>query len=169
MTRRAARVRERPPRPWRPRELENHDGALLLDTHIWIWYVDGDESQLAPPTRALLERAGRGSSLLVSDISYWEVAVKAAKGRLTLALDAAVWLRRAEAAPGVRFLPLDRQTLLLSARLTGAVHNDPADRMLIAAAQLNGLPLVTADQRIIEYAEAHAGTPVVDARVPRRS
>jgi hypothetical protein len=36
--------------------------------------------------------------------------------------------------------------------------------MLIAAAQLNSLPLVTADRRIIRYARIHAGTPVVDVR-----
>jgi hypothetical protein len=36
--------------------------------------------------------------------------------------------------------------------------------MLIASAQLSNLPLVTADGLIIEYAEQHPGTPVVDAR-----
>jgi PIN domain nuclease of toxin-antitoxin system len=45
------------------------------------------------------------------------------------------------------------------------VHNDPADRMLIAAAQLNNVPLVTADRLIVEYASNHPGTPVVDARL----
>jgi len=54
--------------------------------------------------------------------------------------------------------------LLLSTRLLGIAHNDPADRMLIASAQINNIPLVTADRLIIEYARADPGTPVVDVR-----
>ena len=119
---------------------------------------------MAPDAVPLFERSARSSRLLVSDISYWEIAVKAAKGRLTFSMDVAVWLRRAERAPGIRFLPLDRDVLLLSTRLPGTLHGDPADRMLIATAQLNAVPLVTVDRTIIDYAAAQAGTPVVDAR-----
>jgi PIN domain nuclease of toxin-antitoxin system len=149
---------------WRPSELTDYDGPLLLDTHIWVWHIDGDERQTTAGTRELLDRSGSASNLLVSDISYWEVAVKAAKGRLTFSVDAAVWLQRAEQAPGIAPLPLDRPTLLLSTRLGGSVHNDPADRMLLAAARLNSVPLVTADRLIVEYVAANPGTSVVDAR-----
>ena len=90
--------------------------------------------------------------------------MKSAKGKLTLSVDVAVWLARAASAPGIRFLPLDRDVLLLSTRLASSAHNDPADRMLLATAQLNNIPLVTTDKLIVEYARAHAGTPVVDAR-----
>jgi len=100
----------------------------------------------------------------VSDISFWEVGVKAAKGRLPLSIDVNVWLSRAQSAPGFRFLPLERDVLTLSTQLAGSAHNDPADRMLLAVAQLNNMPLVTVDETIIAYAKANAGTPVVDAR-----
>lgn len=151
-------------RVWRPADLPDYDGPLLLDTHVWVWHLEGDASQLSPDTVALLDRSGGAGRLHVSDISYWEVAVKSAKGRLAFSIDATVWLRRAERAPGIRFLPLDRETLLLSTRLAGTAHNDPADRMLIAAAQLYNVPLVTADRSIVEYALEQAGTPVVDVR-----
>lgn len=75
-------------------------------------------------------------------------------------MDVAVWLQRAEQAPGIRFQALTRPVLLQSTRLTGAAHSDPADCMLIAIAQLHGVPLVTADRLIVEYAEAQRGTPV---------
>ena len=152
------------PKVWRPADLPEYAGPLLLDTHIWLWHLHGDRSQAAAELWPLLDRSGASSSLFVSDISYWEVAVKASKGRLTFSVDVAVWLQQAEQAPGVRFQPLDRPVLLLSTRLAGAVHNDPADRILIATAQLANLPLVTADRLIIEYAQQHRGTPVVDAR-----
>ena len=98
------------------------------------------------------------------DISWWEVAVKAAKGKLTFTVDVAVWLQRAEQAPGIRFRPLTRLVMLQSTRLPGTARNDPADRMLMAMAQLDGVPLVTTDRLIIEYARTHPGTPVVDVR-----
>lgn len=149
---------------WRAADLDNYDGPLLLDTHVWIWHLSGDAAHLSPSVVSLLDRVGSNSGLRVSDISYWEVAVKAVKKKITLSVDAAIWLQRAERAPGIRFLPLDRDVLLLSTRLSGTTHNDPADRMLIAAAQINNIPLVTADKLIIDYAHANPGTPVVDVR-----
>ncbi len=152
-------------RVWRATDLESYDGPLLLDTHIWIWYLTGDATHLSPSVVSLLDRVGSTSGLRVSDISYWEVTVKAAKNKLRLSVDAAIWLQRAERAPGIRFLPLERDVLLLSTRLSGTAHNDPADRMLIASAQINNIPLVTADKLIVDYARTVPGTPVVDAGV----
>jgi PIN domain nuclease of toxin-antitoxin system len=73
--------------------------------------------------------------VLVSEISYGEVAVKAARGKLTLFVDVAIWLQQAEQPPGIRFRALDRPVLPLSTRLPGSIHNDPADRMLISRAR----------------------------------
>jgi PIN domain nuclease of toxin-antitoxin system len=147
-----------------PGDLHGYDGPLLLDTHVWIWHVEGDASRMVPGTTALLDRSGAQSRLFVSDISYWEVAVKAAKAKIAFSVDVAVWLQRAEQAPGIRFQALTRPVLLQSTRLAGPVHNDPADRMLIATSQVHGIPLVTADRQIIAYAKAHGGAPVVDVR-----
>lgn len=158
-------MRAAPASVWRPQDLPAYEGSFLLDTHIWVWHLEGDTSQMTPAVVPLLDRSGAAGELRVSDISYWEVALESAQGKLVFSVDAMVWLRRAEKAPGIRFLPLDRDILLLSTRLAGAVHNDPADRMLIAAALLNNLPLVTADHLIIDYAKEHPGTPVVDARI----
>ncbi|MDB4915018.1 MAG: domain nuclease [Gemmatimonadetes bacterium] len=149
---------------WAPAELARYEGALLLDTHIWIWHLEGNTSHMAPAVTQLLDRAGARSGLHICDISAWEVAVKARKGKLQFSIDPMIWLRRAERAPGTRSLALDREILLASTMLPGNVHNDPADRMLLAAAKLNNLPLVTADALIVEYAMANRGTPVIDAR-----
>ncbi|MDQ3697259.1 MAG: type II toxin-antitoxin system VapC family toxin [Gemmatimonadota bacterium] len=135
-----------------------------MDTHIWVWMLEGDARRMAPAVVPLLERAAASAYLLVCDISFWEVAVKAAKGKLVLSLDPTIWLRQAEHAPGVAYLPLDRTILLQSARLAGEIHGDPGDRMLIALAQLRAAPLVTADERIVHYATTQRGVPVCDAR-----
>lgn len=152
------------PTGWRASQLSAYEGPLLLDTHVWVWYLEGDARQMPSDLPPLLERVGRAGGLRVLDISFWEVAMKSAKGKLVFSIEPTIWLRRAEKAGGIRFVPLDREILLLSTRLPGSAHNDPADRMLIAAARLNNLPLVTADRLIIDYAAANPGTPVVDAR-----
>jgi PIN domain nuclease of toxin-antitoxin system len=120
--------------------------------------------ELLDPLGELLDRSGSRGQLRVLDISCWEVAVKTARGKLALSIEPTIWLRRAEKAPGITFLPLDRDVLLVATRLSDALHNDPADRMLVAAAILNELPLVTADQQIIDYAMSRQAPHVVDAR-----
>lgn len=151
-------------RVWMPRDLTTYDGFLLLDTHIWIWYLEGATESLGQTVRDRLEHAASAGRLVVCDVSFWEVAIKAAKGRLHLSVDPMVWLHRAEQAPGIRCRPLTRSLLLQSTRLGDTVHTDLADRMLIALARLEGMPLVTADRAIIDFAIADGVTPVVDAR-----
>lgn len=168
MSARVRRVSEAPrPLPsrlWTPADLGTYDGPLLLDTHVWIWYLEGDATHWARETRALLERSGAHGRLIVCDMSYWEVAVKSAKGKLQLSTDVMLWLQRAESATAIRYRPASRPLLLQSTRLAGTLHADPVDRMLIAMAQLDGVPLVTADRLIIDYARAHGNVPVVDVR-----
>src|SRR5471032_2235700 len=94
---------------WVSAELARYDGALLLDTHVWIWHLEGDVTLMDSGVTQLLDRAGARAGLHVCDISAWEVAVKARKGKLRFSVDTMVWLRRAERAPGMRSLPLDRE------------------------------------------------------------
>jgi PIN domain nuclease of toxin-antitoxin system len=148
-------------------EFADHTGPLLLDTHIWIWYLEGVERAIEPPLRALLDRCAAGAGLLVSDISSWEVGVKCAKGKLRFSVDPAIWLEEAVAQPGLRSLPVSRDALLHSTRLPGTPPGDPVDRILVATAQLDRIPLVTADIGILEYAGTISGVRAVDARASR--
>lgn len=119
---------------------------------------------MAPQVPSLVRRAAAGGNLYVSDISFWEVAVKTTKGKLAFSVDPVVWLTRAERAPGIAYVALDRSILIQSTRLPGAVHADPADRLLIATAQLRSMSLLTIDDAIIRYAAAEPGIPVCDGR-----
>ena len=149
---------------WKPPSRPDFAGPALLDTHVWVWMLEGDLKRLSRAAGPLLERCAGHGGLVVCDISFWEVGIKAAKGALVLSVDPLVWLRRAERAPGVSFLPLDREVLVLSTRLPGAVHGDPADRMLLAASQLHALPLVTADKRIVAYGQTQRSVSICDVR-----
>lgn len=149
---------------WKPGSRSDFTGPALLDTHIWVWMLEDYLERVSSGTADLIERCAAGDGLIVCDISFWEVSIKASKGQLTLSVDTDAWLRRAERAPAVEYLPIDRDVLVLSTRLPGTMHGDPADRMLVAASQLRALPLITADKRIIMYARGRKSLSVCDAR-----
>jgi len=126
---------------------------VLLDTHVWVWLMLGD-NRLGSVNRRMLEKAVPDGHLRVSIISVWEVAMLEAKGRLTLAGDCASWVREALAAPGLRLAELTPPIAIASTRLPGVFHGDPADRILIATARESEATLLTADQAILQYGSA---------------
>lgn len=135
---------------------------LLLDTHIWVWYLENDGKRLPKKIIEHLTTAEHAGEVFVSDISFWEVANKSSRTKF-FSMDAIVWLHRAAEAPGVIYVPVERAALIQSTRLSGTPPRDPADRILIATAQLNGASLVTCDTQIIDYARRERGVSVVDA------
>lgn len=125
--------------------------ALLLDTHIWLWYAEGDTERLRPASVKKLDEARKSQGLLISAISVWEIGALSAKGRIQLSAPLRDWVDKALAAPGIRFVPLDADTAAESTLLPGKLHGDPADRFLIATARIHGVTLATRDEEIIEY------------------
>ena len=126
---------------------------LLLDTHIWVWLMEG-QVDLKPALRHRIESCATHGELLVSAISIWEVGMLEVKGRLTLEQECMDWVRDALAAPGIKLAPLELAIAVASSRLPGDFHGDPADRIIVATARAYVCPLVTMDQAIIEYAQS---------------
>jgi PIN domain nuclease of toxin-antitoxin system len=128
---------------------------IILDTHIWIWWVHGD-SQL-PPAHLGYIQTNEPQGLGVSAISCWEVAKLVEYNRLTLPLPVADWLDQALAYPGVRLLELTPQIAVESTQLPGTFHRDPADQIIVATARVYDCPLVTLDERIQNYPHVQIG------------
>ena len=124
---------------------------LLLDTHVWIWVMEGAAREVADSARRAVEEAAERNRVLVSAISVWEVAMLEAKGRIRFSLQLAEWVRRALNAPGVHLTGLTPEVAIESTRLPPPVHGDPADRILIATALKSGATLVTRDHAIVDY------------------
>jgi len=122
---------------------------IILDTHIWIWWVHGDSS-LSTSTRALLDSSEQ-TGIAVSAISCWEVAKLVERGRLTLPCPVFDWFQQALAYPGVRLIELSPHICVESTQLPGEFHRDPADQIIVATARVLDVPLVTADSKILEY------------------
>lgn len=137
--------------------------AILLDTHVWIWTVEGERGELSDPAVEEIERGSREGRILISAISVWEVAMLEAKGRLTLSRPVDEWVRSALRAPGVQLLGLTPEIAVESTRLPGSPAGDPADRILIASARVAGARLTTRDRLILGYAgDGHVAA--LDAR-----
>jgi PIN domain nuclease of toxin-antitoxin system len=137
--------------------------ALVLDTHLWIWYVENESKQFSRRIVPAVEDAVQRGDLVVSAISVWEVAMLEASRRIDLSLDVRAWVERALTFPGVRLKGLSPSIAVESTRLPGDPHRDPADRILIATARRLGAALVTCDTRILSYG-ARGHVRVIDAR-----
>lgn len=120
---------------------------LLLDTHIWLWSLR-EPKRLGRRLRNELTN-GR-NELWLSPVSTWEALLLNAKGRVRLHGDLAEWV--AQATAHVREAPLTHE-IVLAAHHLPLPHSDPADRFLAATAQVLGLTLVTADERLLGLGE----------------
>jgi PIN domain nuclease of toxin-antitoxin system len=123
--------------------------VILLDTHIWVWWVDGSPHLTAGQLGHL--EAHETSGLGVSVISCWEVAKLVELNRLELQCPVAEWIEQALAYPGVRLLYLTPRIAVESTQLPGTFHRDPADQIIVATARIRRCPLLTADARILGY------------------
>lgn len=119
-----------------------NDRRYLLDTHVLLWILNGDD-RLPARFRDILEQQ---PVQIVSAVSIWEIAIKQRLGKLTAPsdllsvirkLDAEIMPITAEHAHAVASLPLH--------------HGDPFDRLLIAQARLEGLTIMTADAYFSAY------------------
>ena len=139
--------------------------SLLLDTHTWLWLMEGDERLSAEGIVERAEAAAAGGALLVSAISLWEVAMLEAVGRLRLSIPVVRWLQEATGTPGLSVVPVGVELAAESARLPGDFPGDACDRLIVATARLRSAPLVTADPLLLRYGrEGHL--LVVEAAPP---
>jgi len=114
---------------------------LLLDTHSFLWFVAGSTS-LSATARAHLEDPG--NDLFLSVASLWEMAIKISLGKLSLDEPFDELIPQQLAASGIATLPVRFAHVAAVARLPFH-HRDPFDRMIIAQAQVDGLPVVGND------------------------
>jgi len=122
---------------------------ILLDTHIWIWWVVGHQRLTSKHQECLQEHQTTG--LGVSIISCWEITKLVEKNRLQFSCPADKWFEQALNYPGVRLLELTLPIVLEAFQLPRPFHNDPADQLIVATAIIHKIPLLTVDQKILDY------------------
>src|ERR1700709_118510 len=94
---------------------------LLLDTHVWVRYINGAPA-IKPSTIASIDLArGRGAAF-VSVISIWEIALLFKKGRLDLPFGVERWVKRALELPGIQVLPFTPDIAIGSVQLSDTLN-----------------------------------------------
>jgi PIN domain nuclease of toxin-antitoxin system len=130
--------------------------VLLLDTHVWIWVMEGDRRRLDDNVAARIDAAAGAGGVWIHPLSIWEVGTLVRRGRLSLAGPVDQWVEEAISVRGVSLVPVTPAMALGAARLPDSFPGDPVDRMLVSAAYLLGATLVTCDRRILCYEGAEA-------------
>ena len=121
---------------------------IILDTHIWIWWLD-ENPKLSSQNREIIQNQ-QANGLAVSIISCWEIAKLVEKNRLNLETSLEEWLKTSIKYHQIQVLDLTLPIILESTRLSG-FHADPADQIIVATAKVYGVTLVTQDQKILNY------------------
>jgi PIN domain nuclease of toxin-antitoxin system len=121
--------------------------SLLLDTHVFLWWLD-DDPRLGGGARARI--ADPAAAVFVSAATAWEIAIKSGLGRLHLAEPAEDFVPREIERGGFRPLPVTVDHAL-AVRTLAPHHRDPFDGLLIAQARCEGLRIVTADAAFAAY------------------
>lgn len=120
--------------------------SVLLDTHVLLWFQLLDK-RLSPALRNRIERSPEAH--YVSQVSLWEIAIKASIGKLRVSQDLATTFKDIQEA-GFLILPFREEHFLEVAALPFH-HRDPFDRMLIAQAKNEGMDQLTADPHFSTY------------------
>ena len=120
---------------------------LLLDTHVFLWYISADPLLPVAFRNAIREQT---NEVYLSVASVWEAVIKYALGKLPLPEALAEYLPRQRQAHRIATLPIDEEALVRLANLP-TLHRDPFDRLLIAQALQHGLMLVTVDNAVRAY------------------
>ena len=127
---------------------------IVLDTHVWVWWVHSP-NQLSEIQRQLISTS-ETDLIGISAISCWEVAKLVERGRLVLPIELEELFERALIYPGIQLLALSPEIAIESTRLPGEFHRDPADQLIVATARIYDCPLITSDEKILNYKSVNA-------------
>lgn len=117
--------------------------SFLLDTHILLWFLENDP-KLSNQVRQVITNPK--NLIFVSAISAWEISIKQFLGKL---------IAPSNLEEALRFSRLEVLAMILVHGIKVADlpmhHKDPFDRMLIAQALVEGLTIITVDQKFKFY------------------
>lgn len=118
--------------------------GVLLDTHIWWWYLTGS-GRLPPGLRQAIDEAP--AECWLSPVSVWELGMLVARGRLRIPMAFRAWVESAMRRFPIKEAPFNQEVGLVSHELT-LPHRDPADHLIAATALVYQLMLLTVDEHL---------------------
>jgi len=118
---------------------------LLLDTHLFLWWIKGDR-KLSKAVKSKIEAA---SDVYISSASIWESVIKIKLKKLDADVNQVV---EAISASGFIELPITAVHAAAVANLPD-LHRDPFNRILVAQAISEPLTFLTVDKQLKNYSE----------------
>lgn len=122
---------------------------IVLDTHIWLWWINGESRVIGPDRQQHIQSA---DAVAVSAISCFEVAWLNRHGRIELPCSPDVWFEKALDGSGIMLLPIT-PSIAAQAVALPEHHCDPQDRLIIATALRHEAKLMSDDGKFAQYTE----------------
>lgn len=118
---------------------------ILLDTHVLVW-MSSDPKRLSKKARKAIREARQKTGIAVASITLWELAWLAENRRILVSASVESFVR--ETISRVIIREMTPEIVALAVRLPEPYPKDPADRLIASTAMVDGIPLVTADERV---------------------
>ncbi|POQ98379.1 twitching motility protein PilT [Alkalispirochaeta sphaeroplastigenens] len=122
---------------------------IILDTHIWIWWINQDKNYLKPRWKEVIQSTEK---VAVSSISLFEICWLVHHGRIEITIPLDDWLSEATVGSGIDIVTISPAIAMTATKLPYH-HRDPQDRLIIASAICNHAQLLSADQQFPLYEE----------------
>lgn len=130
----------------------------LIDTHALLWWRAGGRRLSTRATRAL----SVADEVYISTITCWEMALLVARGRIRIDRDPHTWFRDLFAEQAAQPIPVSPEAAVKAGQLAReGLGGDPADGIIYATALEHGLPIVTKDRRIADFARARGDVKTI--------
>ena len=123
---------------------------ILLDTHVWVWFEQGEE-RLPLRARNQIEQAAWSGSLYIASISLLEIANQYRHGRIQLSIPLEQWFTETLDQRGPQTIPLTPAIALETTLLPDLFHEDPADRIIASTARVEKLTLYPHDKALLRF------------------
>lgn len=120
---------------------------LLLDTHVFLWYISGDERLPKSFEEAI---SNPDNTVYLSVASNWEIMIKYGLGKLPLPESPETYIPKYRELHRIESLPVTESSLHHLISLPD-LHRDPFDRLIISQALSEDLTVVTVDREILRY------------------
>jgi PIN domain nuclease of toxin-antitoxin system len=120
---------------------------LLLDTHTFLWFINGDEN-LSQRSKILIQESD--NEVFISIATLWEITIKTSLGKLELSQPFDLLIPRELTNNEFTQLPITIEHLIKLGSLPFH-HRDPFDRLLIAQSLYEQMPLISKDGEFDDY------------------
>ena len=120
---------------------------FLLDTQCWLWWISEPAKLNKMAVNYIRDKSNQ---VLFSSASSWEIAIKYGLGKLKLSEPPLQFIPKRLARDRITAIPIEH-IHALQVSILPPHHRDPFDRLLIAQAQIDGIPIITANEKIHAY------------------